>query len=81
MANKTIKYCSYCGNDTGIEIYSDTYIKSLKKHIAHLEDIVENKIYAKYFTLEDSLKVLQALINEEGKDYVERQINMMKGKR
>ncbi len=68
--NKEPRYCQFCGNNLGVVMYTNSYVKNLEKENKHLTDIVNNKTFAKYLTLKDAENLLTAYVNYYGKEKV-----------
>ena len=78
MEPKEIHICSFCGKETGIQIYSDAYVNSLKKQIEHLKDVQEHIVGAKEMSVSDAERLLRGFINSQGYDYLERILHIIK---
>ena len=75
---KTKKYCPFCGNDLGEEVYSKKYVENLQKYIKHLEDLKVNLLGAEYLTDKDIEDLLKGWLKSCGsKSTLHRRVELL----
>lgn len=73
MLNKEQKYCGFCGNSLGTEIYTKEYVDSLIDHISLLKGRISSDVVTMITNIRNDMLTINQL--NQIKSLCETQIN------